>query len=81
MFSSKSKKTVWEKFPELKKVPVEKFPNHVLLIPDGNGRWAKLAKKNIDGICILLTENEINEIHNLLLMAIGLTKQYEQRIS
>ena len=47
MFSSKSKKTVWEKFPELKKVPTEKFPNHALLIPDGNGRWAKLAKKNI----------------------------------
>ncbi len=43
----KSKKTVWEKFPELKKIPHEKFPNHVLLIPDGNGRWAKLARKNI----------------------------------
>jgi len=47
MFSSKSKKTVWEKFPELKKVPTEKFPNHVLLIPDGNGRWAKHARKSI----------------------------------
>lgn len=47
MFGKSSEKTVWEKFPELKKVPTEKFPNHVLLIPDGNGRWAKLAKKNI----------------------------------
>lgn len=44
---SRSEKSVWEKFPELKKVPSEKFPNHVLLIPDGNGRWARLAKKNI----------------------------------
>lgn len=43
----KSSKTVWEKFPELKKIPTEKFPNHLLLIPDGNGRWAKLAKKSI----------------------------------
>lgn len=47
MFTNNSKKTVWEKFPELKKVPTEKFPNHVLLIPDGNGRWAKLAHKQI----------------------------------
>ncbi len=44
---SKTEKTVWEKFPELKKVPTEKFPKHFLLIPDGNGRWAKLAQKSI----------------------------------
>jgi undecaprenyl pyrophosphate synthase len=42
-----SSKTVWEKFPELKKIPKEKFPTHLLLIPDGNGRWAKLAHKKI----------------------------------
>lgn len=47
MFNSKSEKNVWEKFPELKKVPTEKFPNHILLIPDGNGRWAKRARKSI----------------------------------
>lgn len=46
-YKNKSQKTVWEKFPELKKVPVEKFPEHLLLIPDGNGRWAKLYHKNI----------------------------------
>lgn len=34
-------KDVWEKFPKLKGIPQEKFPNHVLIIPDGNGRWAK----------------------------------------
>jgi len=43
----KSNKSVWEKFPDLKKVPTERFPHHVLLIPDGNGRWAKLAQKSI----------------------------------
>ena len=44
---SKIKKTVWEKFPELKGIPETKFPKHLLLIPDGDGRWASLAKKNI----------------------------------
>jgi undecaprenyl diphosphate synthase len=32
---------IFEKFPELKQIPSEKFPKHVLIIPDGNGRWAK----------------------------------------
>lgn len=32
---------VYEKFPKLNEIPDEKFPNHVLIIPDGNGRWAK----------------------------------------
>lgn len=35
------KTDVFEEFPQLKKIPAEKFPNHVLIIPDGNGRWAK----------------------------------------
>jgi undecaprenyl diphosphate synthase len=48
MFGTKhSEKTVWDKFPELKSIPEEKFPKHLLLIPDGNGRWAKLYHKNI----------------------------------
>lgn len=34
-------KNVFDKFPQLKRIPSEKFPNHVLIIPDGNGRWAK----------------------------------------
>lgn len=42
-----SEKSVWDKFPELKDIPKEKFPSHLLLIPDGNGRWAKLAHKTI----------------------------------
>lgn len=35
------KASIFEKFPQLKKIPSERFPNHVLIIPDGNGRWAK----------------------------------------
>lgn len=35
------KTSVFEKFPQLKGIPPEKFPNHILIIPDGNGRWAK----------------------------------------
>lgn len=44
---SRGQKSVWEKYPELKKIPKDKFPLHLLLIPDGNGRWAKLSHKNI----------------------------------
>lgn len=33
--------TVWERFPQLKEIPENKFPKHVLIIPDGNGRWAE----------------------------------------
>lgn len=35
------KNGIFEKFPQLEKIPTERFPNHVLIIPDGNGRWAK----------------------------------------
>lgn len=35
------KTSVIDKFPQLKNIPNEKFPKHVLIIPDGNGRWAK----------------------------------------
>lgn len=36
---------IYRKFPELIKIPDEKFPEHVLIIPDGNGRWAKRLGK------------------------------------
>ena len=35
------KTSVFEQFPKLKGIPSERFPHHVLIIPDGNGRWAK----------------------------------------
>lgn len=38
--------SVWDQFPKLKKIPKEKFPNHVLVIPDGNGRWAQKTQKS-----------------------------------
>lgn len=47
MFLRSTEKSVWDKFPELKRIQKDKFPTHLLLIPDGNGRWAKLAHKNI----------------------------------
>jgi undecaprenyl diphosphate synthase len=39
--SQSMKTNIFEKFPELKGISNEKFPRHVLIIPDGNGRWAK----------------------------------------
>lgn len=36
-----TKKTIFEKFPILRSIPEEKFPRHICIIPDGNGRWAK----------------------------------------
>jgi len=39
------KKSIFDKFPLLKEIPKEKFPNHVLIIPDGNGRWAQINGK------------------------------------
>lgn len=35
------KTSIFERFPKLKEIASRKFPNHVLIIPDGNGRWAK----------------------------------------
>ena len=35
------KTSIFERFPQLKEISGEKFPNHVFIIPDGNGRWAK----------------------------------------
>lgn len=32
---------IWSKYPKLKKISKDKFPKHLLIIPDGNGRWAK----------------------------------------
>lgn len=33
--------TLFSSFPDLLTVPNEKFPQHIFIIPDGNGRWAK----------------------------------------
>ncbi len=39
------KKTIFEKYPILKTISQDKFPKHVCIIPDGNGRWAKKHNK------------------------------------
>nr|MBI5455937.1 di-trans,poly-cis-decaprenylcistransferase [Candidatus Levybacteria bacterium] len=31
---------IFEQFPKLKEIPQDRFPQHVHIIPDGNGRWA-----------------------------------------
>lgn len=33
---------VWKLFPDLQRIEKEKFPYHLLIIPDGNARFAKL---------------------------------------
>ena len=33
-------------FPALQNIPTEKFPKHIFIIPDGNGRWAKQKGKH-----------------------------------
>lgn len=42
IFSKNDSLNIWKRFPELKKIPKNKFPEHVLIIPDGNGRWAQI---------------------------------------
>ena len=38
---AKNTQSIFERFPQLKEIPEEKFPKHIFIIPDGNGRWAK----------------------------------------
>lgn len=42
---NKQNNNIFEEFPQLKNIPEDKFPEHVLIIPDGNGRWAKRFQK------------------------------------
>lgn len=39
--------SIWERFPQLKEIPQSGFPNHVLIIPDGNRRFAKASLQNV----------------------------------
>lgn len=45
MITFKTKQSIFERFPILKAIPEERFPSHVFIIPDGNGRWAKEHRK------------------------------------
>lgn len=45
-----SKLSIFDRFPVLRTIPNDKFPKHILIIPDGNGRWAKrLGKPVLEG--------------------------------
>ncbi len=46
MFTRKSK-SIFEEFPILHDIPKDKFPKHICIIPDGNGRWAKKNNKPV----------------------------------
>lgn len=37
--------SIFDRFPQLQNIPKEKYPKHILIIPDGNGRWAKQRNK------------------------------------
>ncbi len=41
---SPKSRSIWERFPELNKIPKDRFPQNVFIIPDGNGRWAAAKK-------------------------------------
>lgn len=41
MSTQKRKQSIFERFPVLKTIPNEKFPYHIFIIPDGNGRWSQ----------------------------------------
>ncbi len=32
---------------DIRKIPKDRFPHHIFIIPDGNGRWAKMNKKPV----------------------------------
>lgn len=65
-------KNIFETFPQLQVIPKHKFPRHVLIIPDGNGRWAEQDnkfvlsghKKGAEQIKTILRDlSELEEIH------------------
>lgn len=39
--------SMFDRFPELRKIPAERFPSNVFIIPDGNGRWAQSHRMRI----------------------------------
>lgn len=41
------KQSIFERYPILQTIAPDRFPKHVLIIPDGNGRWAQQQNKPI----------------------------------
>lgn len=44
-YNAHMKQNIFDQFPALNEIPDERFPKHVAIIPDGNGRWAKKQGK------------------------------------
>lgn len=55
--------SILDRFPRLKEIPDGRYPSHLLLIPDGNGRW---AKKEFEGAPILGHQKGANVIRETL---------------
>jgi undecaprenyl diphosphate synthase len=64
------KKSIWKKFPILIAIKKKnRFPNHVFVIPDGNGRWAKIIKHGPPTVghkvAVKIIENLLDDIIEL----------------
>jgi len=44
-YTMRNSQDLFERFPKLKEIPDDRFPHHLLIIPDGNGRWANKFHK------------------------------------
>src|SRR5690242_14203311 len=44
---SMPKASIFTRFPQLSQIPPDRFPKHLLIIPDGNGRWAKMRHLHV----------------------------------
>ena len=40
----KKQRSIFDRYPELQKIPEDRWPQNVFIIPDGNGRWAQAKK-------------------------------------
>lgn len=41
------RRSIYERYPKLRKIPHDKFPKNVFIIPDGNGTWARRHKLSV----------------------------------
>jgi len=39
-----TQRSIFDRYPELRKIPEDGWPQNVFIIPDGNGRWAQAKK-------------------------------------
>lgn len=63
--SVESESSIFSRHPELKRIPKDRFPNNVFIIPDGNGRWAKAHNLAIQAGHKAGTEVFVNAFNDL----------------